>query len=363
MNTDFVIEDSAGLERQIHDLHHANLVLQKQIKELELIVQVSSLLSQTLDKDEIIESIKEFFKLNFSCDEFCLLLKTESDEKLEMISSFGFNARAVWVHLENPEGILYQAFHGQKRLYITKLSPDYKYELSNGNGRPESSLVVLPLVPAGGRIIGLISLVRRHVHGFHSSDLDTLDRIIRHVAAIIDKTILFHNTRELAYTDGLTGIFNRRYFDQRYSREILRAKRYHRSLALLMIDIDHFKKYNDNFGHLLGDEVLKKVANALLLNLRRADVLCRYGGEEFVVILPESDLHHGYVVAEKLRRAVFDVSFEGEDQLPLKQLTISAGVSAYPETGDSEKQVLVNADAAMYEAKKAGRNRVVYLRK
>ena len=121
--------------------------------------------------------------------------------------------------------------------------------------------------------------------------------------------------RRQAYTDALTSIFNRRYFDQRYTREILRARRYKRNLSVLMIDIDHFKVYNDTFGHLMGDKVLQKVAQVLETELRRADVICRYGGEEFVVILPEIDLHNAYYVAEKLRNAVITSTFSGDDKM------------------------------------------------
>jgi diguanylate cyclase (GGDEF)-like protein len=353
-----------GLYKHNQQLQRSNSVLRNRIKELELIVQVSSLLSQTLDKDEIISSLREFFRRYFTFDEFCLLLRTESDDKLEIISSFGFQMnKTIWINLDSTEGLLYQAFSKHKRIYITKMSSNYIYELNNRRGLDGSSLVILPLLPVENRIIGLISLLRRQEHGFSQNELIRLDHVIRHVAAIIDKTILFHNTKELAFSDGLTGIFNRRYFDQRYPREIIRAKRYHRSLALLMIDIDYFKKYNDTFGHLMGDEVLKKVANILLFNLRRADILCRYGGEEFVVILPESDLSHGLLVAEKLRKAVMHAEFQGEDQLPQKQLTISIGLSAFPEMGDSEKEILGGADSALYDAKKSGRNRVVIIGK
>jgi diguanylate cyclase (GGDEF)-like protein len=364
MSLNSIDENIQGLYKQNQQLRRANSILRNKIKELELLVQVSSLLSQTLDKDEIINSLREFFRRYFTFDEFCLLLKTESDDKLEIISSFGFQMnRTVWVYLDNTEGLLYQAFSKHRRIYITKMSPNYKYELNNRRGLDGSSLVILPLLPVESRIIGLICLLRRQEHGFSQNELIRLNHVIHHVAAIIDKTILFHNTKELAFTDGLTGIFNRRYFDQRYPREIIRAKRYHRSLAILMIDIDYFKKYNDTCGHLMGDEVLKKVADILVINLRRADILCRYGGEEFVVILPESDLGHGLLVAEKLRKAVMHTKFYGEEQLPQKQLTLSIGVSAFPEMGESEKEILAGADQALYNAKKSGRNRVVIIGK
>ncbi|MBN2000756.1 GGDEF domain-containing protein, partial [candidate division KSB1 bacterium] len=208
------------------------------------------------------------------------------------------------------------------------------------------------------RTIGLIVLIRQDNNAFDSAEISQLEQISVHVAAVIDKTILYHTTKELAFTDGLTGIFNRRYFDQRYLREILRARRYKRSLSILMIDIDHFKIYNDTFGHLMGDEVLKKVSQELEMNIRRADILCRFGGEEFVIILPEIDIKHAAMVAEKLRTAVSHTGIRGEENMPNKNVTISIGVAAFPENGEDGIKLLEKADQALYQAKKNGRNRI-----
>jgi diguanylate cyclase (GGDEF)-like protein len=128
-----------------------------------------------------------------------------------------------------------------------------------------------------------------------------------------------------------------------------------------MIDIDHFKKYNDALGHLLGDVALRKVAAVLEKNLRRADIACRYGGEEFVVLLPESDSSHAVMAAEKLRQAILKVDFEGEDKMPDGVVSVSIGVAAYPEHGEDAGELLHHADKGLYEAKRGGRNRVVLL--
>lgn len=142
-------------------------------------------------------------------------------------------------------------------------------------------------------------------------------------------------------------------------RVIGRAQRYERTISLLMVDIDHFKKYNDILGHMAGDEALRQVATTLEKNLRRADVVCRFGGEEFVVILPEIGSKAASWVAEKLRDAVLAVHFPGEEKLPHKNLTISIGVASFPENGQSSEEVLLQADKALYRAKDLGRNRVI----
>lgn len=161
----------------------------------------------------------------------------------------------------------------------------------------------------------------------------------------------------LTTIDGLTQIFNKRYFLETLEREMGRAERYHRDLSLIMFDIDHFKGINDNFGHLAGDYVLKHLAFVLKGRIRREDVLARYGGEEFAIILPEIDQDNALKFSEKIRRIVERASFRFEDvDIPV---TISIGVTALtPQIRDTESFIKV-ADTNLYRAKTSGRNRVV----
>jgi diguanylate cyclase (GGDEF)-like protein len=154
------------------------------------------------------------------------------------------------------------------------------------------------------------------------------------------------------HTDGLTGVANRSAFDQRLDEETHRLGRYGGTLSLLMIDIDHFKKYNDSFGHAVGDEVLKKVARVLADIGRTSDFVARFGGEEFAVILPETELAGAAILAERFRRGVEDAAWEHGG------VTVSIGLAEFDE-GDSAHDLMKNADAALYAAKAAGRNRVV----
>lgn len=159
---------------------------------------------------------------------------------------------------------------------------------------------------------------------------------------------------ELAYRDGLTGLFNRRYFDDRLKDEIARAKRYSRDLTLILTDIDHFKRFNDDFGHQKGDEVLILVGNIIKENSRQNDTVARYGGEEMAMILPETPLDMAAKVAEKLRTAVI---MEAEKKAGVK-ITISLGVAGYNVDRDSVTALVKAADDALYLAKEKGRNRV-----
>lgn len=161
----------------------------------------------------------------------------------------------------------------------------------------------------------------------------------------------------LATTDGLTGLYNHRTFQTRLSEELLRAERYNKSIILLLLDIDHFKKFNDTYGHQTGDEVLKIIAKIIRGNTRKVDFPARYGGEEFAVILPESDCGHAMIVAERIRTAVMEYPFYLKNGTRV-QITVSIGVSCFPTDATQKEDLIKKADIALYNAKNAGRNRV-----
>jgi diguanylate cyclase (GGDEF)-like protein len=186
------------------------------------------------------------------------------------------------------------------------------------------------------------------------TDLQPLESVADICAAVIRNAQHVEQLNNLAVRDGLTGIFNRRYFEHRILEEIERAGRYETALALVMIDIDGFKKLNDEFGHLLGDEVLRMLAVLLTQQLRKADVVCRYGGEEFAVLLPEITVENASSVADKLRRVVEAFPFPG---VP-RPVTMSCGVARFPDNGATRDELVKAADAALYNAKQSGRNRV-----
>ena len=167
--------------------------------------------------------------------------------------------------------------------------------------------------------------------------------------------------RRLAVTDGLTGLFNYRAFRRQLHLEISRSDRFNLPVALLMMDIDHFKVYNDQFGHLNGDRVLKRFAKLLFENIRDVDCLTRYGGEEFALILPGTDKKSAKIVAEKLRRLVERSPFPMEKKLPKGRVTMSVGVASYPQDTKDEEAFIRLSDKALYKAKKKGRNRTILI--
>ena len=166
----------------------------------------------------------------------------------------------------------------------------------------------------------------------------------------------YHSFKQQAITDGLTGLYNRRFFNEELGREISRSYRHFLRMSLIMMDVDHFKKYNDQNGHQAGDEVLQKVATLLRNETRICDMECRYGGEEFVLILPETSKEEALGLAEKLRRKIYETEFPHGHKQPSGRLTVSLGVATFPEDASDDKSLIEVADGGLYRAKNNGRN-------
>lgn len=166
-----------------------------------------------------------------------------------------------------------------------------------------------------------------------------------------------HHLKDQAMHDGLTGLYNRRYLEESLAREESRARRSGRSLGILMIDIDEFKRFNDTLGHAAGDAVLRAMGQYLLMAARGEDIVCRYGGEEFVLVMSQAPHNTVLQRAENLRQGVQQLGIEYEGRL-VGPITVSIGIGIFPDHGNSVEGVLRAADAAMYEAKQLGRNRV-----
>lgn len=178
---------------------------------------------------------------------------------------------------------------------------------------------------------------------------------------ILKKNVSAELYRELAATDDLTGLYNRRKFYDFLQDELERAKRYDHPLSIIMVDVDNFKQYNDLNGHLEGDEVLKRLSFLLKENLRSPDIPCRYGGEEFLIILPHTAKERALFVAERLRRVIQETTFLWQGAMIAGKITISGGVISYPEDGINPIELVDRVDKALYEAKRRGKNHVFSL--
>lgn len=199
---------------------------------------------------------------------------------------------------------------------------------------------------------------------------DTINRMasqLQHERENLERTVA-DRTRELqeanarlerlAVTDGLTGVFNHRRFQEAMQAELLRAERHRRPMSVLMVDVDYFKKVNDALGHPAGDELLRRLAQVLGADLRQTDLIARYGGEEFAVVLPETTKSEAMQVAERMRAAVEERINDGATSWPTR-VTVSIGVATFPDDGKAGEHIVAAADQAMYVAKRQGRNRVI----
>jgi len=215
------------------------------------------------------------------------------------------------------------------------------------------SYIAVPLRGRGG-LHGLIAIASRTQRQFSSEDMDLIYAIGNQIEVGIENARLFAEVNRMATTDGLTGLYNHRYFQERLGEEVARALRFGGECSLIMLDLDHFKIYNDLFGHVAGDEALRRVGQILRDHTRQVDIACRYGGEEFAIILPQTAAVAAYEGAERLRRAVetamMQVSAGGT------ALTVSLGVASCPSDAISRGELIRWADEALREAKSRGRN-------
>jgi diguanylate cyclase (GGDEF)-like protein len=218
------------------------------------------------------------------------------------------------------------------------------------------SLLVLPLLSAD-EAIGTLTLIARAERRFGSDVRDMLSVIANQVAISLQNGFLYKKMETMATTDGLTGLTNHRTFQARFEDLLQRAQRHGHKVALLLCDVDHFKKVNDNYGHPIGDEVLRRVAKVLQEVPRKIDVPARYGGEEFVVLLDNVDVAQAKAVAERIRMEIQKTVVETEKGS--LSVTESIGIAAFPEDGRDRATLIERADLALYHAKHTGRNRVV----
>ncbi|MBI4706533.1 MAG: GGDEF domain-containing protein [Candidatus Omnitrophica bacterium] len=174
----------------------------------------------------------------------------------------------------------------------------------------------------------------------------------------IERAILYKKVQELAITDGLTQLLSRRYFLEKFAEEIERSQKFGLSFAFLMIDLDNFKSFNDRYGHLVGDALLREVANGIKENIRQIDFICRYGGEEIALVLAETNQEHARLAAERIRRSIESKNINIYDEV--LKITISIGMSNFPDGKADAKSLIEKADKALYKAKQSGRNKVCF---
>jgi diguanylate cyclase (GGDEF)-like protein len=229
--------------------------------------------------------------------------------------------------------------------------------------RPEyrGGYTCVPLL-GDGVIVGILYLEHQAMPGASASDTGSLDDNTSAIANTLALALANYRLREqlriMSLRDGLTSLYNRRYFEEAIEVELARAARTDSSVGVIMGDVDHFKAINDSFGHDAGDAALRALSHALTKAVRPGDIACRYGGEEFVIVLPGTSLHEARECAEAIRLAVQNLTVSLHGRL-IGPLTMSFGVTVAPDQADTAEALVANADRAMYIAKQRGRNCIV----
>lgn len=212
------------------------------------------------------------------------------------------------------------------------------------------SVLAVPLV-VGGRPVGALVAGKYQEHAFRRDSIRFMEALASQAATAVENGRLFGEAHQWAVRDGLTGLYNYRYFANRFGDELARAARYGGAVSLIMIDVDLFKRVNDTWGHLEGDEVLRQIGQLLEHETRESDIVARYGGEEFAIILPQAHLEQALGVADKLRDTVARHHFSAVETSDTIHVTISCGVASYPEFAADAEALLRFADSSLYEAK------------
>jgi diguanylate cyclase (GGDEF)-like protein len=217
-------------------------------------------------------------------------------------------------------------------------------------------VLAMPLV-CGDRMLGVLEVIRegKYAHAFRKAEVNLLDALVGSVASALANSVRIAEAERLSQTDDLTKLHNARYLRQFLLNEIRRARRYGTKVAALFLDLDDFKRINDVHGHLVGSHVLMEMASVILSSIRDTDAVARYGGDEFVIVLPDTGIELAGSVAERIREMIARFHFNGGRRLDLS-LTASFGVAAFPEHASSPQQLIACADTAMYEAKAARKN-------
>ena len=333
--------------------------LAQRVLDLELLEKLSRKISSILEKEELLRLIVSVYAEMAKVKKVSLMLIDESTNELKIQAARGIDRENFEkIRFKVGEGVAGKAAQSGKVICVNDVRrfPNYKV-FNTKREKIEESILVMPL-KVKEKILGVINLSDK-LSGdqFTKHEVTLYSTLANHVAVSIENAILY----ELAITDGLTQLYIHRYFQLRLKEEVERAQRYGQPLSLVMIDIDHFKSFNDLYGHQMGDEVLKMIARILKDRIRTIDVAARYGGEEFAIIAPETGSHEVAIFAERLRKIVEETNFNGQGNTPLK-ITISIGTASYKDEDIEKKtlgEVLISrADQALYRAKKQGRNQV-----
>jgi len=343
------------LLRMFDVLNQRTSELERSQAQIESIYETSRSLVEKLNLDEVVEEILNIVQRTLAYHFFSLFILNKSGS----ISLLGEIKEGVKIKYTEPKEeqrkrVLSDVMSRGKPIRIIDLTRDTHYEPGTDD---KKALMAVPMI-SRGRVIGTMETRSPRVGAFLEQDEKILSILAGSAALAIENAILHKKTEELTIVDELTGLYNYRYFTRKLKTEVRRAERYTQPLSLLMIDIDWFKRYNDTYGHLFGNLVLQDLALRIKESVREVDEVCRYGGEEFVVILPQTKKEDAQMIGERIRQRVGEEDFMDEQENTKVRITVSVGVASYPENGRTSKELIERMDQALYLAKGEGKNLV-----
>jgi diguanylate cyclase (GGDEF)-like protein len=346
------------LQDRSRELEIENRALRDRIAELHTFLNLSKTLSATLNMEELFRLALHLIGRSLHVDAYSLMLLDESGERLVVKAAFGFpDDGGLGLTLRVGEGISGLVAQTGQAMLVPDVSAEPRLLEQESFRQQRGSFICVPLRIKGREVMGVLNAQKPDPQGFGLGDLDLFQAVANQVAAALENAQLYQRTKELSTRDDLTGLFNRRHFFDNLEKEVQRAGRYRRVFSLLLLDLDDFKGYNDTYGHLQGDEALKEIGRLLLASTRRADIVARFGGEEFVVLLPEINAQGALVVAEKIRTAVEQYPFAGRTSQPGGKMTVTLGLATYPTDSEDGLELVDLADRALYLGKQQGGNR------
>lgn len=344
----------AELQRTNEQLQASVEKLEQNNREITLLGQLSEILQACLHLEEAYKAIESFLPPLFPyCSGSVYILDREN---------YLANAIVTWGNFTGSEAVFYPNDCWALRQWHPHFTNRRQDQLLCNHTYSQQVVETLCIpMTAQGKALGLLHL-NTYQHGILTEDRQQFAvTVSEHMSLALANLTLRETLQRQSICDSLTGLYNRRYLEEALEGEIHRARRKKQSVALLMVDIDHFKRFNDNFGHEVGDAVLQEVGKLLMQNIRPGDIACRYGGEEMTLILPDTDVTVAKQRAEEIREAIKQLRLEYHPpQLGL--ITASLGVAFFPTHGNSGSAILQVADAALYTAKAQGRDRVVVAR-
>lgn len=340
------------------DLEETKAHLQAKIQDLRTIYEVSTAIAGTLDAEEIFRILPERVMRTLGLNDFCILMY-DPDRRI-LVCRAGAETSASLAgefQLAPGEGVSGRVFETGEPVYIpdVRSSPEFRYY--GGRRMDVRSFMCLPLL-SRGKAIGVLNVNHSEPNAFDAESLATMRVLASYLAIAIENANLFRFVKTLAEKDSLTLLYNHGAFHEKLGIELERAARYGRPLSVLMMDLDDFKGVNDAYGHILGDRILLMTAGVLCAHLRKSDIPSRYGGDEFAIILPETDLGATSAIASRIAAGISEVRMDTEKGEEIS-FTASIGyASCLPDSRDREN-ILNVADRLMYESKRRGRGGVL----